>query len=282
MKATTVDSAKQSPLKVYQATRLNHSTNTSSSENYEGKRSRTRYTPKDLKFQIEREEGVKPKYRGRWTKAEKERFITALAKFGKNWKKVEAYVGTRVSEQIRSHAQKYFMKLKDKDGLNISEENFEKKDTIITEEPKANTNYTIQANKTEVILTKLKQLEQHNEVLLAELYNNQVKELNDQLKLQRELIGISQEAFKTVREIKYNPEIDKRCTDLISNTSKAIQHLALILKRTINPYCSYLIQSMQQYGFNTLTQINRSYLNLSDWVDTTFKTGTVVPEDLPI
>lgn len=31
--------------------------------------------------------------------------------YGKNWKKVETYVGTRTSAQIRSHAQKYYNKI---------------------------------------------------------------------------------------------------------------------------------------------------------------------------
>jgi len=30
----------------------------------------------------------------------------AIELFGKNWKKVTAYVGTRISAQVRSHAQK--------------------------------------------------------------------------------------------------------------------------------------------------------------------------------
>ncbi len=35
----------------------------------------------------------------------------ALEKFGKNWKQVEEYIGTRTGAQIRSHAQKYFNKI---------------------------------------------------------------------------------------------------------------------------------------------------------------------------
>lgn len=33
--------------------------------------------------------------------------------FGKDWKKVEDYIGTRTGAQIRSHAQKYFIRIED-------------------------------------------------------------------------------------------------------------------------------------------------------------------------
>ena len=48
---------------------------------------------------------------GRWTKEEHQRFIEALKRFGKDWKKVEDFVETRNSAQIRSHAQKFFNRL---------------------------------------------------------------------------------------------------------------------------------------------------------------------------
>ena len=34
-----------------------------------------------------------------------------LFKFGKNWKMIEEVVGTRMCSQVRSHAQKYFIKM---------------------------------------------------------------------------------------------------------------------------------------------------------------------------
>jgi SHAQKYF class myb-like DNA-binding protein len=48
---------------------------------------------------------------GRWTKEEHQRFIDAIRLHGKNWKKVEEYIGTRNGPQVRSHAQKFFLKL---------------------------------------------------------------------------------------------------------------------------------------------------------------------------
>ncbi|CAD8175457.1 unnamed protein product [Paramecium pentaurelia] len=63
---------------------------------------------------------------GRWTKDEHQRFVEALSINGKNWKKVEEYVGTRSGAQIRSHAQKFFNRLekefnKQFNGLKSSE-----------------------------------------------------------------------------------------------------------------------------------------------------------------
>eukprot|EP00588_Corethron_pennatum_P028599 CAMPEP_0194335316 /NCGR_PEP_ID=MMETSP0171-20130528/69166_1 /TAXON_ID=218684 /ORGANISM="Corethron pennatum, Strain L29A3" /LENGTH=279 /DNA_ID=CAMNT_0039098351 /DNA_START=349 /DNA_END=1185 /DNA_ORIENTATION=- len=47
---------------------------------------------------------------GRWTAEEHEAFLTALRKYGKEWKKVAARVRTRTVVQTRTHAQKYFQK----------------------------------------------------------------------------------------------------------------------------------------------------------------------------
>ncbi len=48
---------------------------------------------------------------GRWTAEEHRKFVEALKRFGKQWKKVEDYIKTRSGAQIRSHAQKYFLKI---------------------------------------------------------------------------------------------------------------------------------------------------------------------------
>ena len=47
---------------------------------------------------------------GRWTQQENEQFINALRVYGKEWKKVQEFIPTRSSTQIRSHAQKFFLK----------------------------------------------------------------------------------------------------------------------------------------------------------------------------
>jgi SHAQKYF class myb-like DNA-binding protein len=49
---------------------------------------------------------------GRWNMDEHQRFIEAIMKYGNEWKLVQKHVGTRSSTQARSHAQKFFVKLK--------------------------------------------------------------------------------------------------------------------------------------------------------------------------
>eukprot|EP01038_Epipyxis_sp_PR26KG_P008730 gene8730-11796_t len=48
---------------------------------------------------------------GRWTREEHLSFIKGLELYGKGWKKIAGLIKTRTVVQIRTHAQKYFLKL---------------------------------------------------------------------------------------------------------------------------------------------------------------------------
>lgn len=51
------------------------------------------------------------KQRENWTDEEHNKFMEALKLFDRDWKKIEAYIGTKSVIQIRSHAQKFFLKI---------------------------------------------------------------------------------------------------------------------------------------------------------------------------
>lgn len=49
---------------------------------------------------------------GRWIAEEHQKFIEGILKYGNEWKKVQNVIKTRTSTQARSHAQKFFLRLK--------------------------------------------------------------------------------------------------------------------------------------------------------------------------
>ena len=54
---------------------------------------------------------------GRWTNEEHRLFLKGLELHGKGWKKIASLIKSRTVVQIRTHAQKYFLKVsKAKDG----------------------------------------------------------------------------------------------------------------------------------------------------------------------
>jgi SHAQKYF class myb-like DNA-binding protein len=61
---------------------------------------------------------------GRWTQEEHERFLRGFELYGHKWRKVRDVVGTRTVTQVRTHAQKFFVKLKKQSTM--------EKPTIIT------------------------------------------------------------------------------------------------------------------------------------------------------
>ena len=56
---------------------------------------------------------------GRWSDDEHQKFIEGILKYGNEWKKVQSIIKTRTSTQARSHAQKFFLRLKKEISPNI-------------------------------------------------------------------------------------------------------------------------------------------------------------------
>ncbi|CAA7403438.1 unnamed protein product [Spirodela intermedia] len=77
----------------------------------------SRYCPRIIPFFSETGRGGvrKPytitKQRERWTDDEHRRFLEALKLYGRAWRRIEEFIGTKTAVQIRSHAQKFFSKV---------------------------------------------------------------------------------------------------------------------------------------------------------------------------
>jgi SHAQKYF class myb-like DNA-binding protein len=66
---------------------------------------------------------------GRWTYEEHNKFLKAIYLYGINWKKIRKFIDTRSTNQLRSHAQKFYLRLKnyknDSLGIDLSVDSIE-------------------------------------------------------------------------------------------------------------------------------------------------------------
>ena len=99
------------------------------------------------KFEEDEPNEDKTPKKGRWTLKEHIQFLQALDKFGMKWKKVKKIIKTRTTNQIISHCQKFFIRLKNcKDGelgIDFTLDNIRNMNDIINHIKSVNKNFDV-------------------------------------------------------------------------------------------------------------------------------------------
>ena len=139
--------------------------------------------PKFFPFRIYNYENnsFNPAITGRWKFKEHIQFLEGLDKYGVNWKKICPLIKTRTPDQIRSHAQKFFLKLKQvKDeqlGIDFTSDNINSIRDMINNIKSINCDYDLikvflyLSEKYEVMKKDKKQIK-HKKELITEIDKN--------------------------------------------------------------------------------------------------------------
>ena len=89
---------------------------------------------------------------GVWTKDEHKKIIEALRKFGNDWQIIQEFVGTRSSIQVRSHCQKYFKAMKNKEYKELKKTNMLGKRLFIVTREYRNVSHVAQKHPYELLI----------------------------------------------------------------------------------------------------------------------------------
>jgi SHAQKYF class myb-like DNA-binding protein len=148
------------------------------------------------------------------------KFVEALKKFGKQWKKVEDYIQTRSGAQIRSHAQKYFLKIQkeypDQDPYEIFKCNSPEflEDTIFMKN-KGDSDDVLSSNSQNVIPAISQTSGFHNEVLPKEQEHEEKEEVSDFAQAVQDMLSRKKTAAAIV-ERPHVPLYNSHYNDLVS------------------------------------------------------------------
>ena len=138
-----------------------------------------------------------PAITGRWKFKEHMLFLEGLDKYGVNWKKICPLIKTRTSNQIRSHAQKFFLKLKQvKDeqlGIDFTSDNINSIRDMINNIKSINSDYDLilvflYLSEKYVVMKKDKKTIKHKKELIIEIDNNSSSDKNTKNENNKDII----------------------------------------------------------------------------------------------
>lgn len=177
---------------------------------------------------------------GRWNDDEHLRFIEAISIYGNNWKEVQKYVGTRSSNQVRSHAQKFILKLKtfkdDSLGIDLTDNSLKNLNDIIK------------------VIKEIEKDNKNNNILL--FMNQKLSEKN--MKTNENTFNKNKKKGKIIKnnnDIKEN--IDMNTNIDINNIVQKIDNKKLIFESNINAINN---ENINNYNYEDLNE-NKSKNN---------------------
>ena len=138
-----------------------------------------------------------PAITGRWKFKEHMLFLEGLDKYGSNWKKICPLIKTRTPNQVRSHAQKFFLKLKQvKDeqlGIDFTSDNINSIRDMINNIKSINSDYDLilvflYLSEKYVVMKKDKKTIKHKKELIIEIDNNSSSDKNTKNENNKDII----------------------------------------------------------------------------------------------
>ena len=191
---------------------------------------------------------------GRWSYDEQIKFIDALSKYGTNWKQINKVISTRSLPQIRSHAQKFFNRLKlcknEELGIDFTKNEIKNIKDMINQIKLINSNYDV--NKILLYLSKniINNIDEQEYKTMDNNHNNIINKSNTNEELNKKEKGNSAND-----EIKIFPEI--------LNNKIGLNNISLI--NSINNYNNLNLLNLNYFNNaiianNYLKLINENYL----------------------
>ena len=191
---------------------------------------------------------------GRWSYEEQIKFIDALSKYGTNWKQINKVINTRSLPQIRSHAQKFFNRLKlcknEELGIDFTKNEIKNIKDMINHIKLINSNYDV--NKILLYLSKniINNIDEQEYKTIDNNHNNIINKSNTNEELNKKEKGNSVNG-----EIKIFPEI--------LNNKIGLNNISLI--NSINNYNNLNLLNLNYFNNaiianNYLKLINENYL----------------------
>ena len=213
---------------------------------------------------------------GRWDPEEQSLFIQGIVKFGIKWKSISSLIDTRTPNQIRSHAQKVFKKLKkrkdEKLGIDFTSKSITSFNDMIKHIKSVNSDYNL-GNIFLYMINKCEPDNQNNyldEIFINKNKKNLINEDLDKLNINNDVYRNNNINNKNILDIKEN--IMNNSTN-INNANNINYHINTNINNSINnlPMNDLLITNQNLIN-NIYNQLN---LLIDDCIQKTIATNII-------